>query len=401
MRTKDVFHILACVDLSSEAGRQKLRGIYRFLGTGYAWDLSLIRSQKEFEETFASSVKSTSFDGFIMAMPLSAEARRQHRALGTPTVFFDYVDKDILRTFRECVFIHDDDRDIGRIAVQHLMAQGPMASYGYAASSDSRPWNRNRGEQFAAALARRHIEVARLDDTDKQPIATIASWLRSLPTPAAILAAYDDTARRVLDACRMAGLRVPTDVSVLGIGNDDLICPQTSPPLSSVIPDFEEEGYRAARELQALMLRRRPPTRREIPCGCKGIAVRGTTVSGKTAAPLVQQAIAFIKENAFRAITAADVVRHLRVSRRLADLRFREVTGTSILAYITDVRLNQVRHLLETTDLRIKDIARQCGYDAANLKNLFARHYGQSMRDYRNNAIFSTSSSTFASATPL
>lgn len=382
MKHKDDFRVLVCIDLSSEAGRQKLRGIYRFLGSGYAWDISLIRSQKEFDETFQSQIKGMSFDGYLMAVPLSHQTRLIHKELGTPTVFIDYVDRG-MSAFRECVFVHDDDRDIGRCAAQHLMTQGNIASYGYAASSDRRPWNKNRGEQFSAILARHNVPVSHFSETDTRPVESIAEWLRSLPRPVGILAAYDDTAKRILDACRASGLRVPADVSILGIGNDEVICPRTTPPLSSVIPDFEEEGYRAARELQALMLGRRAPAQREITCGCKGVAKRGTTVSEKYAAVLVQQAIAFIKENAFNPITADDVIRQLHVSRRLADLRFREVTGTSILAYITDMRLNQVKHLLVTTDLRIGEIARQCGYDAANLKNLFARHFNCSMRSYR------------------
>jgi len=382
MKHKDVFRVLVCIDLSAEAGRQKLRGIYRFLGSGYAWDMSLVRSQKEFDETFQDLIRDTPFDGFLMAVPQNRQTRQLHRQLGTPTVFIDYVDNELIG-FKKCVFVHDDDREIGRSAAQHLMSQGAFASYGYAESSDKRPWNTNRGKQFSAFLARRNISVSRFTETDTQPVESIVKWLRSLSKPVAILAAYDDTARRILDACQTSGLRVPTDVSILGIGNDELICPQTKPPLSSVIPDFEEEGYRAARELQALMFGKQSPTQHEIPCGCKGIAERGTTARGKNAAILVQQAIAFIKENAFKAITAEDVVRQLRVSRRLADLRFREITGTSILAYITHVRLNRVRHLLATSDLRIGEIARQCGYEAANLKNLFARHFHCSMRTYR------------------
>ena len=383
MNAKDVFRILVCVDLSSEAGRQKLRGIYRFLGTGPVWDMSLIRSKTEFDEGFRNLIRQTSYDGFLIAMPQGAETRRMLAKIGIPTVFVDYVDQTLLHSFPFCVFIHDNDRDIGRCAAQHLMSQGTIASYGYAASSKSRPWNRIRGESFAAALAKYGVTPSQLPETDTQTVDSIVKWLRSMPTPVGILAAYDDTARRVLNACHEANLRVPTDVSILGVGNDEMICPQTTPPISSIIPDFEDEGYQAAREMQALLLRKLPPTRREIVGSCKGIATRGTTLDKKNAAMLVQRATTFIKENAFRSITAADVVRQLHVSRRLADLRFREITGTSILAYITDIRLARVRDLLRTTNLRIEEIAQDCGYDPANLKNLFSRHFGQSMRAYR------------------
>ena len=383
MNCKSVFRVLVCIDLSAEAGRQKLGGIYRFLSQGYAWDMTLIRSQKAFDETFRTRFAERAFDGYLIAVPESADLRALHAKSALPTVFIDYPDPRLVKSVRNCVFIHDDDADIGRRAAQSLLSQGPFSSYGYAAASDTRPWNRKREEQFARALARRRITPSVLSDTDNRPTDSVVSWLRALPKPAGVLAAYDDTARRVIDACRAAGLRVPADVSVLGIGNDELICLHTVPPLSSVIPDFEEEGCRAARELQAMMLGRRKPANREILCGCKGVARRGSTAGEKNAASLVQQAVDYIRENAFDGITAADVVRQLHVSRRLADLRFREVTGSSILATITAIRLERVRKLLATTDLRIEEIARQCGYDAANLKNLFARHFNCSMRAFR------------------
>lgn len=386
MKSNPVFRVLACIDLSSEAGQQRLGGIYRFLSEGYDWDLSLIRSQKEFGETFRKRTATNSFDGFLIAVPEDPDLRALHKTLGKPTAFVDYADRRFLQSFRDCVFVYDDDNDIGRCAAQNLLSQGPFNSYGYAEASDNRPWNRRRGDRFAAALARHGIPVSRLADTDTRPVESIAEWLKSMPRPIGILAAYDDAAQRILDACRMAGLRVPADVSVLGIGNDGLICTHTNPPLSSIIPDFENEGYRAARELQAMMLHRRKPTRREILCGCKGIAKRGSTAGEKSAAMLVQQATAFIRENAFKGITASDVVAQLRVSRRLADLRFREATGTSILAYITDIRLARAKHLLATTGLRIGEIARQCGYEAHNLSNLFQRRVGRSMRDFRHAA---------------
>lgn len=383
MNRNSFFRVLACLDLSAEAGRQKLGGIYRFLSQGYTWDLSLIRSQKEFDRTFKDRIENAPFDGFLIAVPEDAETRQLHVSIKKPTVFIDYPDDRIVRALENCVFVHDDDVDIGRCAAQRLLAQGPFSSYAYASASDSRPWNRKRGEQFAAALAKRKIEVSVLENTDTRPVESIVNWLESLQKPIGIFAAYDDAARRILDACHSAGLRVPSEVSILGIGNDELVCTHASPQISSIILDFEEEGYRAARELQALLLHKRRPTRREFRCGCNGVAARGSTLGEMSAALLVQQAVTFIKKNAFNGISAADVVRQLHVSRRLADLRFREVTGTSILAYITDVRLKKVKQLLDTTDLRIGEIARQCGYEANSLKNLFSRHFRCSMRDWR------------------
>ena len=99
---------------------------------------------------------------------------------------------------------------------------------------------------------------------------------------------------------------------------------------------------------------------------------------------LAERALRFIRENASRKLTVRDVVRYLGVSRRLADLRFREFKNQTILDAITEARLDEVKRLLAASDERIGQIAFKCGFSNPNyLKILFKRHVGSSMRDYR------------------
>ena len=162
-----------------------------------------------------------------------------------------------------------------------------------------------------------------------------------------------------------------------------MVCDYVRPSLTSLAPDFETEGYRAARELQAMMYGARPK-KRVFLVGLRSIEERGSTRNASVGQSIARAARAYIDAHARRGITAADVVRHLGVSRSLADLRFREETGTSLLQAILAVRLGEVKRLLAETDLPIEEVARRAGYPNANyLKNLFKRHVGQSMRDWR------------------
>ena len=78
------------------------------------------------------------------------------------------------------------------------------------------------------------------------------------------------------------------------------------------------------------------------------------------------------------------MVAHLKVSRRLADLRFRELQHTSIGDEITRIRLAEVQRLLRSTKEPIDSIAARCGYTNPNyLKNLFRKRFSMSMRDFR------------------
>ena len=85
-----------------------------------------------------------------------------------------------------------------------------------------------------------------------------------------------------------------------------------------------------------------------------------------------------------RATSVPDLANHLGCSRRRADLRFRELMGTSIGETILATRLDEAKRLLATTREPIDAIALRCGYTNPNsLKNLFKRRFGLSMRDWR------------------
>lgn len=126
------------------------------------------------------------------------------------------------------------------------------------------------------------------------------------------------------------------------------------------------------------------PSHTVIVRGENEIVRRATTVAKSSAGPLVQKALAFIARNAKRGIGVKDVQAHLKVSRALMDLRFREVRGESVLSCITAVRLKELKRLLRETDDPIESITRRLGWTSPNYpKNLFRRHFGISMRDYR------------------
>lgn len=377
------FKVMAAFDFSSEAGRQKILGLFRFLSEGHDWDITLLRSAEQLTVERIEQAISQGVDGLLIAVPESADMRRLHAQGGIPTVFIDYPDKALERNFARCVFVFDDDHALGSAAVRHFRTQGKFKSYGYAEADSMRPWNHIRGDRFSSGMSAHGMKVDVFKRTDTRPIDEVSAWLAGLPRPAGVLAAFDDVARKLLEACRKAKLKVPDDIAVLGIGNDPLICENTVPSLSSIVPRFKDEGYRAARELQAMMLSKHLPLRREVMFGAQGVEERQSTAQTQQGGALVQRGLSFIAENVLTGITVADVVRHLNVSWRLADLRFREVTGASIQSALIGARLAKVKQLLSHTDMRISDIAHRCGCAQNVLKNLFRRHVGMSMRDWR------------------
>lgn len=383
MRQHRTFRVLVTAVLSGVAGKKKLAGIYRFLSEGYDWDIELIRTAEELSPELLTSAARNGIDGFLAAIPETREMSRLHASLGIPTAFTGYSDEKTLAEFRKCVFVMDDVHDICRCASNAFLSSGVCKSYLYAENTAGSCWSHERGEVFSAEMAKRGVNVIRLGPECVADQKKLADVLLGCEKPACVLAAYDDTAATVLSVCRRTGLKIPEDVAVLGIGNDEDICLHTVPPLSSVQPDFEEEGYRAARELQSMMLGG-VPKKRQFFCGRSMVVGRGSTRNSTNAAALSHDAMSFISRNALRGISAKDVAMHLHVSRRLADLRFREATGTSLQKAIIEKRLKEVCRLLSGSTLIISEIAVRCGYrDASYLKNLFKKRFGMSMREYR------------------
>ena len=384
MAAKATFRVMVALPLASAAGRKKLNGIHRFLSEGYDWDMELVRSEGGFTADVISGARRSRFDGMLVGFVERREFKRIHASIGVPTVFIDHPDAELMKKLPLCLFVNDNAKAIAQAAARHLLACPGVRSFAFVPSRTSFRWSRDRLAAFTAALRSGRKRLSAYDGPGDSREA-LGEWLRRLENPSAVLAAFDDRARDVLEVCRANAIAVPDQVSVLGIGNDEPICEMSTPALSSVAIDFEEEGYRAARELQAMMLRRRAPAVRELLCGVKEVVFRASTTASKTPAALVQRALAFIDAHALEGISTADVVAHLRVSRSLADLRFREVTRSSILEAILERRLGEVKRLLRETDLRIAEVAARCGYRDANyLKNLFKSRCGVSMRAYRN-----------------
>jgi transcriptional regulator GlxA family with amidase domain len=99
---------------------------------------------------------------------------------------------------------------------------------------------------------------------------------------------------------------------------------------------------------------------------------------------LAEEAMSFIRHNALKGISSADVAKHLRVSRRLCDLRFRECHGETILEAILRLRFSELKRRLASSNAPIGKIAAACGFTCeSHVKRMFRKRFGMSMREWR------------------
>ena len=151
-----------------------------------------------------------------------------------------------------------DAGSVARLAAEHFLERG-FEHYAFVEPPRFMLWANERREAYRSELAARGIACA----VYRPPSG----------------GAYDVEARRVLAACRIAGLGVPEDIAVLGVDNDLLRCETALPALSSVAMGGEEAGLAAAAALDAA-LRGRTGTPERIVLG--GVRVEaGATRSSR------------------------------------------------------------------------------------------------------------------------
>jgi LacI family transcriptional regulator len=283
-----------------------------------------------------------------------------------------------------------DNAAIGQLAADHLLDCGftQLAFYGNPPRRRAR-WSEEREQAFGRRAAAAQVPCVvyhgRHADAHHwlQQLRELSAWLQSLPKPIGLMACTDIRARQVLEACRTSGIRVPDEVAVIGVDNDEMICELTTPPLSSIEQGSRQIGYQAASLLDRLMAGRAPrPARHVIPPESL-IARQSTDVLAGDDAQLAL-AIRFVREHACDPISVADVLRLIPLSRSTLENRFRASLGRTIHAEIQRVQVEQARQLLVHTDLLIKQIAVRCGFKyVPYLTRVFRQHVGLSPGEYR------------------
>jgi len=383
--------VLIVLEMNDLSGRQQLSGILRFIGTSHLWSIRLIQCYKEHTAELLKHLDINSFDGLLANVNAgNSDISIQNALLSfdLPAVFMDSEpqrsapNKTAPRTY-----IRVDNRNIGISAARHLASLGNFSSFAFLPQENSPHWSIARGKAFREEL--KHMgrtciffECKSADENSYN--AKLAAWLTSLPKPAALFCAYDACAVRAAMACGGCKISIPDQISILGVDDDELMCNLVSPPLSSVKPDFEGEGFLAARTLEMIMNRNSPSRPKFMACKIGGISERGSTRPLSPLGFLVQRAVDFIDRNACRGISVSDVVTHAGVSRSLLSLRFRQVRKESILQTIRGRRIQEMKRLLSSTSYPVARIISMCGFKSENSpKNLFRKMSGVTMSEYR------------------
>lgn len=166
---------------------------------------------------------------------------------GIPVVFYDRICTG-LQTERVVV----DDYAGAFAAVEYLIQTG-CRHICFCGADPHLEITKNRKNGYLDALHRYGITVdetlIKTCDTRQKAMAMTPDLLESPHRPDAFFAINDETAAGILQACKLAGIRVPQEVSICGF-SDGTIAQSTAPRLTTVEQHGEEVGSSAFAILQ-------------------------------------------------------------------------------------------------------------------------------------------------------
>jgi len=286
-------------------------------------------------------------------------------------------------------FVGVDNEITGRMVADHFLDRGFRHFAVYAL--DTEEFFTTRRDSFIAAVEARGFRCVQFQQAGKSERprqwelqqAKLARWLEGLPKPTGVLACTDQLGCWLLDACARAEIRVPDDIAVVGVENDEALTSLSSPPLSSVQLDGDRIGYEAASQLDQLMNGYTLKSNRTyIPP--LAVVTRQSSDIIAVDDPLLAMALSIIRTQAEKGLTVDELLKQVPMSRSSLERNCRKILGRTPNEEINHCRIARVCELLRETDLSLSVIADRTGFQSAQyLVCLFKKMRGLTPGQYR------------------
>ena len=373
--------ILLLTDYSQESERRFLNGFVKYTDTQGGcifYPMShLISKTKDNSMEIIRMAKKFKVDAIIgLWHNINIEEAKQ---LGIPIFLRTYK-----KVYNEFPMLTGHYKEFGAYAADFFINQN-FSNYAFIGMKDIL-WSISRYEGYNEQIyATKKTETARYEvENFQNEIEAISKWLSSLPKPVAMLACNDFMARQVTEICQLQGIKIPEEISLLGVDNDEFMCNISSPTLSSIKLNFEKHGYDIAQTLFKMIQEKRTwPAR--IPVEAIGVVERMSTNRKVIADPYIREIVDFINRNYTQEIDVKKLTSFIPLSRRAIELKFKkEMYPHTITSYMLKLRLDHFSRLLENSDMPISTAADKAGFvDSSNFSTLFKKYKGMTPSEYR------------------
>ena len=379
-------NVLVSLASDSNAMRDCLIGVFEYVNSGHPLNIRLLpapvgATRGGLTPQAVDDARAAGLAGALTGIGFETPGFRRLVESGVPLVLNNKPPRWTPPPGSAVSFVRSDDIAVGRMGARHLRAQGRFRTFAFVPCDDRNFWSILRQRGFGLELAPHGIRP----QIFHRRKADLGTWLRALPKPAAVMTACDLKARDVLEACRQVRLKVPIQVAILGVDNDEIVCHSTRPTLSSVQPGNVELGRRCAAEL--FRLTRGHATGKCITVPPVRVVERLSTHTIPPSGYLIEAALSHMRENLGKGLSVKGIARTLHVSESLLRLRFRTVLGKSVRDTLMDMRRERVKQLLAETDKTIRQIAQLTGFSSdCRLTHFFREREGLSPTDFRTRA---------------
>jgi LacI family transcriptional regulator len=377
--------IILLSDLSEEYNKNILKGITRYSKDHGPW--TFCKMPTYYRETIGIDgilkwAKEWGADG-IIGQFYNDEEVEKFTAANIPVIAQDFKER-----FTDIPNITGAYTDTGRLGANYFLRKGfrNFAFYGFG----NIVWSRERAQGFEERIQEAGFNVHYYEHKDPEAIdlwyykpSALSEWLKSLPKPIALMTCDDNQGHHIAEAAKHAGIRIPDEVAVLGVDNDEMVCELSDTPLSSIELDAEKGGYEAARLMEQMV--------EEKTCYGPDVVVKATQVVTRRSTDIfaskdkyIVSALKYIHGNLDKNLKVDQVLKEVPLSRRSLEKRFMLTTGYPVYEYIYNQRIEKFTQKLLETDMTIFEIALDLGLsDSKNIARQFKQVKGLTPMEYR------------------
>ena len=271
-------------------------------------------------------------------------------------------------------YVYTNNHHIAELAASHLLERG-FRRFAYCGlpATPINGWSHERSLKFNEIITSHGFQCSHYSGRSDSPkkwqmvIQGLTDWLKTLELPIGLMVANDSRARHVLEACSQLGIRVPEDLAVIGVDNDEMMCELATPPLTSIIQGTDKLGYETARILDSMIDGEQVAIKSRIEP--LGVEVRQSTDVIAIEDPLVSQALHFIRGHACNCIRVEEVASHCNFSLPPIEKNSKQLMVRPVHSEICRIQLQKAKELLTHTEMPLKKVSQVAGFSTVQYMN--------------------------------
>lgn len=381
--------ILVSIPTGSHTQRRKLEGLLRYARErhGDNWHIQL--DLGGFVRQKLKRIADWNCDGIVVYID-DPSTRRRYLSASLPTVLIEPFlspDSKISSPENTVTFVNDHACE-GQTAADYFLSRR-FRSFAFVGTPEKTPWSDLREQGFVNRLKSRgltcrvypELPAGERDDFARE-MPRLVKWLKHLPPQTAVFAAHDLRARQILTAADAAGISVPSQIAVLGVDDDELICETASPALSSIPTQDYSLGYSCGRALDELF--KGHPGKKVLRSAHTHVTSRASTDIHAIEDAFVAQALSWARKHLSEGASVEAIARGIGYSKRMLQARARHTLGQSLGDEVRQMMLTAAAEMLANTSKSVSVIASECGFtNVSHLSLRFKKHFRQTPLAYR------------------